>query len=234
MLEVKNLIAGYGGVPVIFNVSFNVKEGQIVALLGSNGSGKSTTLKAITGLIKPFGGIIKYNGNDISCIKTNKIVSQGIAMVPEGRHLFGRLSVEDNLKMGAFLIKDKNRIKERLEEVYEIFPRVKERLKQSAETLSGGEQQMVAIARGMMSEPKLLILDEPSLGLMPKLVGEVFEFIKTINKLGITIIIVEQNVNETLELADYAYVIQNGETVIEGKGSELLINSQVKKAYLGL
>lgn len=234
MLKVKNLKAGYGGVPVIFNVSFNVKEGQIVALLGSNGSGKSTTLKAITGLIKPMGGKIEYNGNDIIGIKTNKMVSQGIAMVPEGRQLFGKLSVEDNLRMGAFLIKDKNIINERLNQVYEIFPRVKERLRQFAETLSGGEQQMVAIARGMMSEPKLLILDEPSLGLMPKLVGEMFEFIKNINKLGITIILVEQNVNHTLELADYAYVIQNGETVIEGKGFDLLDNSEVKRAYLGL
>jgi len=234
MLKVKNLKAGYGGVPVIFNVSFNVEDGQIVALLGSNGSGKSTTLKAITGLIKPMSGRIEYNGNDIIGIKTNKMVSQGIAMVPEGRQLFGKLSVEDNLRMGAFLIKDKNKINERLEQVYKIFPRVKERLRQSAETLSGGEQQMVAIARGMMSEPKLLILDEPSLGLMPKLVGEMFEFIKNINKLGITIILVEQNVNHTLELADYAYVIQNGETVIEGKGSDLLDNNEVKKAYLGL
>jgi branched-chain amino acid transport system ATP-binding protein len=234
MLKVKNLKAGYGGVPVIFNVSFNVKEGQIVALLGSNGSGKSTTLKAITGLIKPMSGKVEYNGNDIIGIKTNKMVSQGIAMVPEGRQLFGKLTVEDNLRMGAFLIKDKNIINERLNQVYKIFPRVKERLKQSAETLSGGEQQMVAIARGMMSEPKLLILDEPSLGLMPKLVGEMFEFIKNINKLGITIILVEQNVNHTLELADYAYVIQNGETVIEGKGSDLLDNSEVKRAYLGL
>ena len=234
MLKVKNLKAGYGGGPVIFNVSFNVKEGQIVALLGSNGSGKSTTLKAITGLIKPMSGKVEYNGNDIIGIKTNKMVSQGIAMVPEGRQLFGKLTVEDNLRMGAFLIKDKNIINERLNQVYKIFPRVKERLKQSAETLSGGEQQMVAIARGMMSEPKLLILDEPSLGLMPKLVGEMFEFIKNINKLGITIILVEQNVNHTLELADYAYVIQNGETVIEGKGSDLLDNSEVKRAYLGL
>ncbi|MGI6226516.1 MAG: ABC transporter ATP-binding protein [Peptococcales bacterium] len=234
MLEVKNLKAGYGGVPVIFDVSFNVEEGQIVALLGSNGSGKSTTLKAITGLIKPMGGKIVYNGKDIVGIKTNEIVSQGIAMVPEGRQLFGKLSVEDNLRMGAFLIKDKNIINKRLEQVYNIFPRVKERLRQSAETLSGGEQQMVSIARGMMSEPKLLILDEPSLGLMPKLVGEMFDFIKNISKLGITIILVEQNVNHTLELADYAYVIQNGETVIEGKGSHLLDNNEVKKAYLGL
>jgi branched-chain amino acid transport system ATP-binding protein len=234
MLNVKNLKAGYDGVPVIFDVSFDVKEGQIVALLGSNGSGKSTALKAITGLIKPMSGRIEYNGNDIVGIKTNKMVSRGIAMVPEGRQLFGKLSVEDNLRMGAYLIKDKKIINERLEQVYNIFPRVKERLRQSAETLSGGEQQMVAIARGMMSEPKLLILDEPSLGLMPKLVGEMFEFIKNINKLGITIILVEQNVNHTLELADYAYVIQNGETVIEGKGSDLLDNNEVKKAYLGL
>lgn len=233
MLEVRNLKSGYSGVPVVHDVSFTVNEGQIVALLGSNGSGKTTTLKTITGLVKPLSGTINYFGNDIKGLKTNKMVSQGIAMVPEGRLLFGKLSVEDNLKMGAYLTKDKNKTLERLNTVYEIFPRVKERLKQSAETLSGGEQQMVAIARGLMSDPKLLILDEPSLGLMPKLVTEVFDFIKNINKLGITVIIVEQNVNETLELADYAYVIQNGETVIEGKGNSLLNNSEVKKAYLG-
>lgn len=233
MLKIKNLQAGYSGVPVVHDVSFNVEEGQIVALLGTNGSGKTTTLKAITGLIEVTGGSITYMGNDIRGVKTNKMVSQGIAMVPEGRLLFGKLSVEDNLKMGAFLNRDRNKVNQRLEEVYRIFPRVKERLKQLAETLSGGEQQMVAIARGLMSEPKLLILDEPSLGLSPKLVKEVFEFIKDINKLGITIILVEQNVNETLNLADYCYVIKNGETVIEGPGKELMHDPEVKKAYLG-
>jgi branched-chain amino acid transport system ATP-binding protein len=234
MLEINNLKAGYSSIPVVHNVSFSVREGQIVGLIGSNGSGKSTTLKAVTGLIKPMEGDISFMGEPLKDITTHQLVEKGIAMIPEGRHLFGKMTVRDNLIMGAYLIRDKQRMKDRLNQVYEIFPRVKERLRQTAETLSGGEQQMVAIARGLMSDPKLLILDEPSLGLMPILVKEVFKFIRKINKLGITIILVEQNVNETLALSDYAYVIQNGETVIEGKGEEMLQNEEIKKAYLGL
>lgn len=234
MLEVKNLKAGYSDIPVVHNVSFSVREGQIVGLIGSNGSGKSTTLKAVTGLIKPMEGEISFMGEPLKDVTTHRLVEKGIAMVPEGRHLFGKMTVKDNLIMGAYLIKDKQRINNRLKQVYEIFPRVEERLKQTAETLSGGEQQMVAIARGLMSDPKLLILDEPSLGLMPILVKEVFKFIRKINKLGITIILVEQNVNETLALSDYVYVIQNGETVLEGEGEEMLQNEEIKKAYLGL
>ena len=220
--------------PVVHDVSFEVKEGQVVGLIGSNGSGKTTSLKAVTGVAKPLGGTITYDGQLISGKKANDVVKLGISMVPEGRHLFGKMTVKDNIMMGAYLIKDKAKKEKRLAEIYEMFPRVKERLNQMAGTLSGGEQQMVAIARGLMAEPKLLILDEPSLGLSPKLVGEVFEFIKRIKKLGITVIIVEQNVNETLEISDYAYVIQNGETVFEGTGQELLTNDEVKKAYLGL
>lgn len=220
--------------PVVHDVSFEVKEGQVVGLIGSNGSGKTTSLKAVTGVAKPLGGTITYDGQVISGKKANDVVKLGISMVPEGRHLFGKMTVKDNIMMGAYLIKDKAKKEKRLAEIYEMFPRVKERLNQMAGTLSGGEQQMVAIARGLMAEPKLLILDEPSLGLSPKLVGEVFEFIKRIKSLGITVIIVEQNVNETLEISDYAYVIQNGETVFEGTGQELLTNDEVKKAYLGL
>ncbi len=233
LIEVKNLRAGYGFVEVVHNVSFSVEEGQIIAILGSNGAGKTSTLRALTGTIKPMSGEILYNGQSIVGVPTYKLASMGISMVPEGRHLFGELSVQDNLLMGAYLIKDQKKIQDNLEQVYQLFPRVQERATQTARTLSGGEQQMVAIARGMMMNPKVLILDEPSLGLMPKLVAEIFEFIKSISQMGITILIVEQNAVDTLAFCDYAYVIQNGETVIEGTGDALLSNEDVKKAYLG-
>ena len=234
LLEVNHLRAGYGGIPVIYDVSFKCEKGSIVGLIGSNGAGKSTTLNAVTGLIKPMSGTIEYEGKSIAGVAPHKLVQQGIAMVPEGRHLFGKLSVQDNLLMGAYLIKDKEQKQKRLKQVYEMFPRVEERLKQPAETLSGGEQQMVAIARGLMSEPRLLIFDEPSLGLAPNLVADIFSFIKDIKTLGITIILIEQNVNETLDVADYVYVIKNGETVLEGTSEEMKTNPEVKKAYLGM
>jgi branched-chain amino acid transport system ATP-binding protein len=233
MLEVKNLKTGYDGVPIVHNASISVKESTIMALLGANGSGKTTLLRAITGLIPVMAGSVTYNGKNIVGVKPHELVKMGISMVPEGRHLFGKLSVKDNLLMGAYLTKDKAEIKRRLEVVYTLLPKVKEREKQQADTLSGGEQQMVAIARGLMPEPKLLILDEPSLGLMPILVEEIFEFITDIRKSGTTIIVVEQNASTTLEICDYAYVMQNGETVIEGCGKDLLVNEDVKKAYLG-
>lgn len=233
LIEVRNLKAGYGYVEVVHNVSFTVDEGEIMALLGSNGAGKTSTLRALTGELKPMAGEILFKGESIVGTPTYKLASMGISMVPEGRHLFGNLSVQDNLLMGAYLIKDPKVLQQNLEKVYDLFPRVKERSKQTARTLSGGEQQMVAIARGMMMNPKVLIFDEPSLGLMPKLVGEIFGFVKQISKLGITILIVEQNATETLKFCNYAYVMQNGETVIEGTGAELLANDDVKKAYLG-
>jgi len=233
ILQVVDLKAGYNGMTVVRDVSFGVKEGEILAILGSNGSGKTTTLRALTGIIKPMGGTITYKSEDITARPSFELVSKGIAMVPEGRMLFGGMTVEDNLLMGAYLNRNKKAIAEQLKMVYELFPRVEERKSQIANTLSGGEQQMVAIARGLMSEPKLLILDEPSLGLMPKLVTEIFEFVKKIAQLGITIIIVEQNAVDTLAMCDYALVIQNGESVIEGKGEELLRNEDVKRAYLG-
>jgi len=233
ILQVVDLKAGYNGMTVVRDVSFSVKEGEILAILGSNGSGKTTTLRALTGIIKPMGGTITYKSEDITAKPSFELVSKGIAMVPEGRMLFGGMTVEDNLLMGAYLNRNKKAIAEQLKMVYELFPRVEERKSQIANTLSGGEQQMVAIARGLMSEPKLLILDEPSLGLMPKLVTEIFEFVKKIAQLGITIIIVEQNAVDTLAMCDYALVIQNGESVIEGKGEELLRNEDVKRAYLG-
>lgn len=234
LLKVEHLKAGYSGVPVVHDVSFSCDAGSVIGLIGSNGSGKSTTLKAVTGLIKPMGGEILFDGKSITGTAPHKLVQMGIAMVPEGRHLFGKLSVQDNLLMGAYRNKDKEKKQQRLKQIYQMFPRVEERLKQAAETLSGGEQQMVAIARGLMSEPRLLILDEPSLGLAPNLVADIFEFIKEIKDRGFTIILVEQNVNETMEIADYIYVIQNGETVIEGKTEEMKENPEIQKAYLGL
>lgn len=233
ILEVTKLEAGYKGMSVLHGIDFDVREGEILAILGSNGVGKSTTLRAITGVIKPMGGTVVYRGEDITGLPSHKLVAKGISMVPEGRMLFSGMTVEDNLLMGAYLEKEKGKIKERLHKVYQLFPRVKERKTQIAGTLSGGEQQMVAIARGLMCDPKLLILDEPSLGLMPKLVQEIFVFVKEIAATGITVIIVEQNANDTLAMCDYAFVVQNGEVVIEGKGQELLHNEEVQKAYLG-
>lgn len=233
ILEVKGLEAGYNGMSVLHGINFEVEKGEILAILGSNGVGKSTTLRAITGVIKPMAGKVIYKGQDITGMPSHKLVSMGVSMVPEGRMLFSGMTVEDNLIMGAYLEKDKAKIHERLKKVYKMFPRVEERKKQIAGTLSGGEQQMVAIARGLMSDPELLILDEPSLGLMPKLVQEIFEFVKEIAASGITVIIVEQNANDTLAMCDYAFVVQNGEVVIEGKGDDLLSNEEVQKAYLG-
>jgi branched-chain amino acid transport system ATP-binding protein len=234
MLEVRNLAVGYGGMPVVQDVSFSVAKGKLIALIGSNGAGKTTTLKAVCGLLPTMAGEITFEGKSIVGIPAYKILQLGISMVPEGRLLFGKMSVENNLVMGAYLNKDQDDVKKKLGQIYELFPRVKERLKQTAETLSGGEQQMVAFARGLMSNPKLIILDEPSLGLMPKLVMEVFEFTQKIKELGITVILVEQNINEALALADYAYVIQNGKTIMEATGAQLKANPEVKKAFLGI
>ena len=234
ILEVSHLQAQYDGLQVLFDVSFQVPRGQIVGFVGSNVAGKTTTLRAVTGLTRATGGSVVYEGREITNKKACQLPALGMVMVPEGRRLFPKMSVRDNLMMGAFLCRDKKRIAESLEQVYSIFPRVKERSKQLAGTLSGGEQQMVAIARGLMTGPKLLILDEPSLGLMPKLVEEVFEFVREINHMGITIIIVEQNVTETLQMCDYAYVIQNGATVIHGTGASMLDSAEIRSAYLGL
>jgi branched-chain amino acid transport system ATP-binding protein len=217
MLEVKNLKFGYSAMmPVLNDISFQAGNREIVAILGSNGAGKTTTLKTVSGLLKPWEGAITYNGEDITGMPAYEVLKKGISLVPEGRMLFGKLTVYENLSMGAYTRKNQDEIKKTLDMVYELFPRVRERAEQKAETLSGGEQQMVAIARGLMSKPSLLILDEPSLGLMPKLVKEVLQFVKTIRETGISVLIVEQNVNETLAIADRAYVIQDGTTVISG------------------
>ena len=233
MLKVEHVKTGYGGVPVVHDASLQVEQGSIVALVGSNGSGKTSLLRAITGTLPIMSGNITYKNQSIVGVKSFKLVDMGVSMVPEGRHLFGKMSVKDNLLMGAYSVRDKAEIERRLQFVYQLLPRVEERQKQQADTLSGGEQQMVAIARGLMSRPELLILDEPSLGLMPKLVTEIFGFIHRIKDSGVTVIIVEQNAVATLEMSDYAYVMQNGETVLEGTGQQLLADEQVKKAYLG-
>ncbi|MDF2512568.1 MAG: livF [Herbinix sp.] len=234
MLTVEHLCAGYDGTPILHDLSFHVEKGKIMALLGSNGAGKTTALRSVVGKIKPTSGGIIYEGKSIINMPTYKMVELGIAMVPEGRLLFGKMTVADNLRMGSYRVKNKRVIQSKLEEIYEIFPKIKERENQLAETLSGGEQQMVAIARGLMSQPKLLILDEPSLGLAPKIVKEMFDFIKKINQTGLTIIIVEQNAIDTLQFADYAYLMNSGENVLEGTGSELLENEKVKEIYLGI
>lgn len=234
ILEAKNLQSGYQGMPVLHDITFQVEEGKIIAILGSNGAGKTTTLRTVTGVVRATGGKVIYQGEDITAKPAYEMVKLGISHVPEGRHLFGQMTIRDNLLMGAYKEKNKCLIEQRMEGMFDIFPRLKERLNQIAGTLSGGEQQMVAIARGMMSAPKLLMLDEPSLGLMPKLVEEVFEFIRKINNMGTTIVIVEQNAGDTLRMADFAYVISEGEVVLMGTGEELLGNDDVQKIYLGL
>ena len=235
MLEVKNLKFGYSAMmPVLNDISFQAGNQEIVAILGSNGAGKTTTLKTVSGLLKPWEGSITYNGEDITGMPAYGVLKKGISLVPEGRMLFGKLTVYENLSMGAYTRKNQDEIKKTLDMFYELFPRVRERAEQKAETLSGGEQQMVAIARGLMSNPSLLILDEPSLGLMPKLVKEVLQFVKTIRETGISVLIVEQNVNETLAIADRAYVIQDGSTVISGAPEELKDNDEIRRIYLGM
>ena len=233
MLKVKNLKVGYGNVPVIFDFSFQVKQGDIVAIVGSNGAGKSTLLKTIFCILKPTGGEIQFMGERIDTIPAYKIVEKGISHVPEGRQVFGKMSIKDNLLLGAFTIKSEEQKTKLLKDVYEIFPILEERQDQKAETLSGGEQQMLAIARGLMSNPKLLMIDELSLGLAPFLVDKVMDTLKIIRN-KVTILLVEQKVQEVLEIADWGYVVQNGRLAIEGTGEELLQSDIVKKAYLGL
>ncbi|HHV42512.1 MAG TPA: ABC transporter ATP-binding protein [Clostridiaceae bacterium] len=233
MLKVKNLNTGYGNVQVLYDFSCEVKSGEVVSMVGSNGSGKSTLLKAISGIVKPFSGEIEFLGERIDKLPPHKIVALGIAHVPEGRQVFGKLSVAENLMMGAFIVKDEAQKKDRLQEMFDLFPILAERSKQAAETLSGGEQQMLAIARGLMSNPKLLLIDELSLGLAPVLVERVLEAINMIRK-QVTILLVEQKVQEALEIADRGYVIQNGKLVITGTGAELLESDIVKQAYMGM
>ncbi|MEG0005845.1 MAG: ABC transporter ATP-binding protein [Clostridium sp.] len=233
MLKVNELDVFYGGIHALNKLSFEVKEGEIVTLVGSNGAGKSTVLKSISNLIKIRGGSIVFEDEDITKTPSEKIVGKGLIHVPEGRRIFNKLTVEENLLMGAYLRKNKAEIKEDLEYVYTLFERLRERKKQMGGTLSGGEQQMLAIGRGIMSRPKLLALDEPSMGLAPIVIDEIFSAIKGLNKKGLTVLLVEQNANIALSIADRGYVIETGSVAFDGTGSDLLVDDRVKKIYLG-
>jgi len=233
MLEIKDLHVSYGGIQALRGVSLNVPDGKIVTLIGANGAGKSTLMRTISGLVKAQSGSILWNGQELLGKPIDQIVSSGIAMSPEGRRVFADLTVLENLKIGAYLRKDKAETEKDLEWVYSLFPRLRERSWQSAGTLSGGEQQMLAVGRALMSKPKLLMLDEPSLGLAPIVVREIFDIIRTVNQQGITVLLNEQNANMALKVADYAYVLETGTLTLSGTGAELLTNEQVKAAYLG-
>ena len=233
MLKVTDLKVNYGGIEALKGISFDVRQGQIVTLIGANGAGKSTTLRAISGLVKPSDGSINFMGRDITSLNSQKIVAEGIAMVPEGRRVFANLTVKENLKIGAYLRKDKDEIEEGIKDIYRRFPRLKEREWQLAGTLSGGEQQMLAVGRAMMAKPKLLMMDEPSLGLAPLVVKDNFSIIRDLKSEGITILLIEQNANAALRCADFGFVMETGSITMTGSGQELLVNEAVKNAYLG-
>jgi branched-chain amino acid transport system ATP-binding protein len=234
MLSVEGLNVFYGLAQALWNVSLQVNRGEIVSIIGSNGAGKSTTLKTIAGLLRPKSGSIKFDGSELSRTPPHKIIEKGIALVPEGRWLFPVMTVQENLELGAYTKEARRHLRDRFEEVFNLFPILKERRKQLAGTLSGGEQQMLAIARALMSRPKLLMLDEPSLGLAPSIVRKVFEVIERINEGGVAILLVEQNVHHALNISDRGYVLENGRIALSGRSDELLENEHVKKAYLGL
>jgi branched-chain amino acid transport system ATP-binding protein len=234
MLRVSEIEVRYSGVPIIHNVSLQVNKGELVSVVGSNGAGKSTLLKTIAGSLHPTKGSIRFEDKEISRLSTPDIVKEGITYIPENRLIFGPLSVEENLEIGAYILKNDAEKKKNLDYVYQLFPRLKERRLQLGGTLSGGEQQMLAIGRGLMSGPKLLMLDEPSLGLMPKLVDEMLEAVAKLKTAGLTILLVEQKVRESLELSDRGYVLQTGRTIHTGTGTDLLNAEVIKKAFLGL
>lgn len=231
ILQIKDLQVSYGGIDAVRGISFNVKEGEIVTLIGANGAGKSSTLRAISGLVKAKGGSILFNGEEIRGMDPTAIVSKGLMMVPEGRKIFPNLTVLENLRIGAYLRKDQ--LDEDIEMVYNLFPRLRERSWQAGGTLSGGEQQMLAVGRALMGRPKLLMMDEPSLGLAPIVVQGIFDIIQQIHEAGTTVLLIEQNANMALHVADRAYVIENGRISMEGSGKELLEDESVKAAYLG-
>ena len=233
MIKIDNLVVAYGGIEALKGISLEVPSGKIVTLVGANGAGKSTTLKSIVGLVKPKSGSINYEGTDLTKLKTETMVKEGIALVPEGRRVFADLTVLENLKIGAYTRKDRTGIEEDLEKVYSLFPRLKERTWQAAGTLSGGEQQMLAIGRALMCRPKLIMMDEPSLGLAPIIVKELFAIIKRINEEGMTVLLIEQNANAALKIADIGYIMETGRITLTGTGKELLNNEEIKKAYLG-
>jgi branched-chain amino acid transport system ATP-binding protein len=234
MLEVQNIDVFYGDLQVLWDVSFEVKEGEVVALVGANGSGKSTTLKTLSGLLNPANGSIRFLDQRLDQIPANKIIEHGVVHVPEGRRLFPEMSVLENLIMGSLSPQAKRKRTETMEWVFGLFPRLREREKQMTGTLSGGEQQMVAVGRGLMALPKLIMFDEPSLGLAPILVAEIFKIIKRINQEGVTVLVTEQNTKQTLEISDRGYVLENGRVVLSDTGQELLNNEHVKEAYLGI
>ena len=231
MLEIKDLQVSYGGIEALRGISLNVDQNEIVTLIGANGAGKSSTLRAISGLVMPKGGKITFQGEDITGKDPTQIVTQGVTLVPEGRRIFPDMTVLENLKIGAYLRKDD--LSEDLEWVYSLFPRLKERSWQAGGTLSGGEQQMLAVGRALMSRPKLLMMDEPSLGLAPLVVRDIFSIIQEINKQGVTILLIEQNANMALKIADIGYVLETGRITLTGSGEELLTNDAVRAAYLG-
>jgi branched-chain amino acid transport system ATP-binding protein len=235
MLQVDNIDVAYGDVQVLYEVSLDIQKGELVAVIGANGAGKTTLLKTISSLLKPTRGVIEFKGETISGLGPDRIVSKGLVQVPEGRLLFPEMSIREHLEMGAYLTRDKQVIQGRFSEVYELFPVLKERRNQLAGTLSGGEQQMLAVGRGLMAGPELFMFDEPSLGLAPKLVQSIFEMIQHINQtLAVTVLLVEQNVRQSCEISDRAFVLENGRMVLEGSGAEMLENSHVREAYLGL
>lgn len=231
MLKIEDLKVNYGGINAVKGVSFEVPEGSVVSLIGANGAGKSTILRTIAGLVKPVSGKVSFNDEVITGIDTSDIIAKGITLVPEGRRVFPDMTVLDNIKIGAYLRHDG--LEEDIEHMYSLFPRLKERKWQLAGTLSGGEQQMLALARALMSKPKLLMMDEPSLGLAPLIVKGIFEIIKEINKSGVTVLLIEQNANMALKASDYAYVLETGKLSMEGSGEELLRNEAIREAYLG-
>ena len=233
MLEIKDLHVSYGGIKALRGINIEVPDGKIVTLIGANGAGKSTLLRTISGLVKAENGSILLDGKDITGQQINKICAEGIALSPEGRHVFTDLSVLENLRIGAYLRNDKKEIEKDLEWVFKLFPRLKERSWQYAGTLSGGEQQMLAVGRALMSKPKILMLDEPSLGLAPLIVQQIFDIIREINHAGVTVLLIEQNANMALKTADLAYVIETGEIVLSGTGKQVLENPTVREAYLG-
>lgn len=233
MLKIENLSVHYGGIHALQGINLEVADGKIVTLIGANGAGKSTTLKAIVGLVKASSGTVSWNGETLSGRPVKDIVQKGVVLVPEGRRIFPNLTVDENIALGAFSRNDKAGIAEDREKVFGLFPRLKERMKQKGGTLSGGEQQMLAVARALMTRPALLIMDEPSLGLAPLIVKMIFDIVRQINKAGTTVLLVEQNAKAALEVADYAYVLETGRITLEGPGKELLADDKVRSAYLG-
>jgi branched-chain amino acid transport system ATP-binding protein len=234
MLEIERLSAGYGMVQILYDVNFKVEQGEIVSIIGPNGAGKTTLVKTIVGFLHPKTGTIKFKGENIEKLPTYEIVKKGLTMIPEGREIFPRMTVGENLALGAFTVTDKAKVKETRDRVFEIFPILKKKEKALAQTLSGGEQQMLVICRSLMSNPQLLILDEPSLGLAPIIVEKVLDTVRTINEEGVTVLLVEQNIHDSLIVAHRGYVLEEGKIILEGKSRELLSNTHIKEVYLGL